>query len=256
MNTTPLSMSAILGGMFAFILGTLLLPTEGRAKNYEDKKVEFTEHFPFTHCNFVNVGSNPYFPLIPGRVLNYDNSQCLAEGDCDELEELTITVTQDLEPIAFQYDGMMINVMARVVEELEMVDEAFAERSRNFFAECQGIQDVVYLGEDVTVADGFHPGEWKAGEDGALPGIIFPGGAFLLGARYYQEIAPNAEALDRAEHAEMGLDISVPYGDLENCVKIDETTPLDKHELSEKWYCHDVGLVKDGDLELTEIIEP
>ena len=42
----------------------------------------------------------------------------------------------------------------------------------------------------------------------------------------------------------------------EDCVKIDETTPLDEQELSEKWYCHNVGLVRDGDLELINVVEP
>jgi hypothetical protein len=78
----------------------------------------------------------------------------------------------------------------------------------------------------------------------------------LLGARYFQEMAPNGEALDRAEHVEMGLEITVPAGTFENCVKINETRPLDKKELSEKCYCQGVGLLIDGDLELREIDEP
>jgi hypothetical protein len=185
-----------------------------------------------------------------GQVRYYDNMQCVQDGDCDELEELRISVLTDLEPISFMYDGMQLDVMARVVEEFEKADGEWIETSRNFFAECEGTQDVIYLGEDVTLADGTSPGQWKAGVNEALPGIIFPGGAFLLGSRYYQEIAPNAEALDRAEHVEMGLEITVPAGTFQNCVKINETTPLDKHELSEKWYCPGVGLVKDNDVEL------
>jgi len=253
MDTRFLSMSAIWGGMVAFILGGLLLPPEGWAKNFLDSDEEFTEHFPLTNCTFLNEGTNVYFPLIENRVLEYDNMQCVQDGDCDELEELTITVTEALEHITFQYDGVLLDVYARVVEELELVDSEFAERSRNFFVECEGTRDVVYLGEEVELADGSHPGEWRAGQDGALPGIIMPGGAYLLGARYYQEIAPNAEALDRAEHAEMGLEITVPAGTFQNCVKMIETTPVNKHELSEKWYCPNVGLVKDGDAELTSI---
>ena len=254
-TTTPIWSTAL----FTLILVGLLVPGGLLAKNYEDKKVEFTETFPIADCNFLTTGSNPYFKLIEGRELHYDNMQCFNDGECDELEQLVITVLPDLEPISFGYTDMQgnpvnINLMARVVEEFETADGEEVETSRNFFAECEATQDVYYFGEDVVVADGSNPGQWKAGVDDALPGIIFPGGAFLLGARYFQEIAPNAEALDRAEHVEMGQEITVPAGTFQNCVSIDETTPLDKHELSEKDYCYDVGLVTDGDLELVNII--
>ena len=79
-----------------------------------------------------------------------------------------------------------------------------------------------------------------------------PGGAFLLGSRYYQEIAPGV-ALDRAEHVEMGLDIEVPAGDFKKCVKINETTPMEPGALSVKVYCPGVGLVMDGDMELVSV---
>ena len=242
--------------LFAMIFVGLLLPDGVFAKNYEDKKVEFTETFPLANCNFLTSGTNPYFKLIENRVLHYDNLQCFNDGECDEFEELRITVLPEFQMVSFEYDGNIINVTTRVVEEFETADGEFVELSRNFFAECEDTQDVYYFGEDVELADGSHPGEWRAGVDGALPGLIFPGGAFLLGARYFQEIAPNADALDRAEHVEMGQEITVPAGTFENCVKIEETTPVDKHELSEKNYCYDVGLVTDGDLELRTIDEP
>jgi hypothetical protein len=256
MNTSPSPLPIVFSAFFALSVGGFVVPEGAWAKNYEDKKAGFTETFPINDCNFLTSGNNPYFKLVENRVLHYDNMQCFADGECDEFEELWITVKPEFEMLSFQYRGEMVDVTARVVEEFETADGEEVETSRNFFAECEGTQDVIYLGEDVTLADGSHPGQWRAGEDEALPGIIFPGGAFLLGARYFQELAPNAEALDRAEHVEMGLEITVPAGTFENCVKINETTPLDKHELSEKWYCHGVGLVKDNDLALREIVEP
>ena len=81
-----------------------------------------------------------------------------------------------------------------------------------------------------------------------------PGGAFLLGARYFQEIAPEV-ALDRAEHVAMNLDIEVPAGDFEDCVEVEETTPLEKG-ISTKIYCPGTGLVFDDGLELTLVVEP
>ena len=78
-------------------------------------------------------------------------------------------------------------------------------------------------------------------------------GLFLLGARYFQEIAEVA--MDRAEHVDMGLKIEVPAGDFEDCVQVEETTPLDRKSLSTKIYCPGTGLVFDDGLELTFIGE-
>jgi hypothetical protein len=75
-----------------------------------------------------------------------------------------------------------------------------------------------------------------------------------LGARYYQEIAPDV-ALDRAEHVKMGLTIKVntiPEKTLFDCVEIVETTPLEPGSKSIKRYCPGVGLVFDNDLELID----
>jgi hypothetical protein len=98
-----------------------------------------------------------------------------------------------------------------------------------------------------------HDGAWLAGKNGAKPGIIMPG-TVLLGSRYFQEVAPGV-ALDQAEHTAMGLHVSVPAGNFSGCLEATETTPLEPGSESTKVYCPDVGLVIDGDLELSEIVE-
>ena len=75
--------------------------------------------------------------------------------------------------------------------------------------------------------------------------------AFLLGQRYYQEVAPGF-ALDRAEHVDSQFEVSVPAGNFEDCVEIDESTPLSPGG-SHKVYCEEVGLVIDGDLEAAAV---
>jgi hypothetical protein len=88
-------------------------------------------------------------------------------------------------------------------------------------------------------------------DDGlAEPGLIMPG-TFLLGSRYFQEIAEGI-AEDQAEHVEMGLEVISFAGDFENCVRIEETTPLEPKALSEKIYCPGVGLVVDDVVELVD----
>lgn len=127
------------------------------------------------------------------------------------------------------------------------------EISRNFFANCLASRDVYYFGEDVVDGEGNRlPDSWLAGRNGAAPGIIMPDQAFLLGARYFQEVAPGV-ALDRAEHVRMGIEVSVPAGDFKGCVEIEETTPLEPGSISTKIYCPRVGLVIDNDLELMGI---
>lgn len=226
------------------------------------EKPEYTEEFPLEQCAFKTKGGNPYFILEPGRQLRFDNRRCVDAGQCDEVEELTITVLDEMRDVTLEIGGEMKAVKTRVVEEMETIDGRFAERSLNFFAECDGTGDVYYFGEEVFVpdqsgnpvggADG--PGAWLAGAKGARPGVIMPGGAFLLGARYFQEIAPEV-AMDRAEHVDMGLDMEVPAGNFSDCVQVVETTPLERRQSSTKIYCPGTGLVFDDGVELISVVE-
>ena len=76
-------------------------------------------------------------------------------------------------------------------------------------------------------------------------------GRFLLGSRYFQEIAPGV-ALDRAEHVKMGLTVKTPAGTFEDCVEVLETTPLEPGATSVKRYCAEIGLVVDGVAKLVD----
>ena len=87
------------------------------------------------------------------------------------------------------------------------------------------------------------------------PGLIMPDSAFLVGTRYFQEIAPGV-ALDRAEHVAFDLEIQTPAGAFEDCIKVVETTPLEPGSESIKFYCPQVGLIADGDLVLQAIYDP
>ena len=60
-------------------------------------------------------------------------------------------------------------------------------------------------------------------------------GTVLLGARYYQEIAPDV-AMDRAEIVGMGQVIQTPAGDFTDTLITQETTALEPNELEFKYY--------------------
>jgi hypothetical protein len=47
--------------------------------------------------------------------------------------------------------------------------------------------------------------------------------------------------------------MEVPAGRFNNCLEVEETTPLEPDDVGQKIYCRGVGLVKDDDLELTAI---
>ena len=224
----------------------------------EEHDAEFTDTFPLEACKFKSKGKNPLFPLEPGHQLYLNNASCVEEEECEEFEEVWVTVLHETHKVTFEIDGEMKTVKTRIVEELEMTDGELDEISRNFFAECKGSHDVYYFGEDVDIyEDGeivSHDGEWEAGVDDALPGLIMPG-TFLLGSRYFQELAPEV-GLDRGENIAMGLEVEVPAGTFEDCVEIEDTNALEPEEDPDpKIYCPGIGIVMDEDLELVEITE-
>ena len=221
-----------------------------------NKRPEYTSQFPIGECaalvtSTVSGAQNRFFPLQVNRIWELSNQPCVDDGECDELEEVRITVLDETEMV----DG----VMTRVVEEREWVDGALEEVSRNFYVECLGTGDVYYYGEDVLDGDGNPlPDGWRAGVDGAAPGMIFPGGAFLLGARYFQEVAPGV-ALDRAEHMKMGLEVEVEAGIFPDCVVVLDTNAIEDPKGKngdEKVYCPGVGIIMDEELELVSFVNP
>lgn len=223
----------------------------------------FTREFPIADCDFETnqferEDANPYFILQPGRELQYNNFECVSVGECDEVEELAITILNKTRKFKLNLDGKMKTVTTRVLQEVETANGELVEISHNYYAQCDDNQDVYYFGENVDIyEDGkivSHDGAWLAGRNGAMPGLIFPGGAFLLGAKYFQEVAPGV-ALDRAEHVAMDLEEETPAGSFENCVLIKETTPLEPGDVSEKTYCPGTGLLFDNELELIAVIE-
>lgn len=199
----------------------------------------YTDSFLLNGCTFRSTGSTPYWVLEPGFRL-------VLEGDDDgEHAVVEITVLEETETI--------LGRETRVVEEREWKDGELVEVSRNFLAICEENCGVFYAGEDVDIyEDGeivSHDGAWRGGVDGARGGLLFPG-LPLLGARYYQEIAPGV-ALDRAEIVGVAETLDTPAGRFTRCVRTRETTPLEPGAEDFKVYAPGIGLVKDGPLLLS-----
>ncbi len=192
---------------------------------------KWTESFGQENCTFSSVGRNRFFSLEPGHQLVMESSS----------EKVVITVLEQTKKIG--------NVETRVIEEREEKDGKLAEVSRNFFAICKEHGDVFYFGEEVDdYEDGkivAHSGAWRADEANSKAGIIMPG-TILLGARHYQEIAPNA--MDRAEIISDDVTMETPAGIFKNCIRVEETTGLDPNEKCYKTYAPGVGLIQDEDM--------
>jgi hypothetical protein len=221
------------------------LPMTSRAASKTDRRV-FTTSFRLADCTFqTDSGANPFFILQPGHVLHLQGTES------KESVDLTITVTNDTENISLPGLG---TVATRVVEEREKHDGEIAEVSRNFYAVCQETSDVYYFGEEVDIYEAgvivSHGGAWRAGTNGAMPGLFMPG-TFLLGSRYAQEVAPGV-AMDRAENIAMNQTITVPAGPFQGCATTLETSALERNSKETKSYAPGVGVIVDDTLQLVD----
>lgn len=193
----------------------------------------WTSDFSFEKSDLAATGRNLHFILEPGYVLT------LRDGDA----ELIITVTNDTKVV----DG----VETRVVEERESKAGQLTEISRNFYAISRRTNSVYYFGEEVDIyKDGKvvkHKGAWSSGAKSARFGLMIPG-LPLLGAKYYQEIAPGV-AMDRGEIVGLSETIMAPAGEFKNCLKTQDSSQIETGK-EFKFYAPGVGLVQEEDLKL------
>jgi len=198
----------------------------------------FTKDFFVEQCTFSSVGSNPYLVLVPGHQL------ILAGLDGKDDVELVITVLNETE--------IVNGVETRVVEEYETANGEVSEISRNYIAICLETGNAFYFGEDVDIYENgvvvSHEGAWRAGENGAMAGVIMPGSP-MLGARYFQETAPDV-AMDRAEVIRLDAVVETPYGTFERCLETQETSPIEPNSKDTKFYAPGIGIIVDGPLSL------
>ena len=199
---------------------------------------EYTTFFRTEDCTFNSIGRNPFFILEPNYQLT------LAGEEEGERVELTITVLNETREIN--------GTETRVIEERETSGGELVEVSRNFFAMCEETNSVFYFGEEVDDYENgiliAHEGAWLAGGGANKAGVIMPG-TILLGARYYQEIAPDI-ALDRAEIIDMGEVIQTLSGDFTDTLITQETNPLEPDVAELKYYAAGIGLIQEEDLKL------
>ncbi len=198
-------------------------------------------------AQFSTRVDNPHMPFVPGRTLVYEAHR--AEG----LERIEVSVL----PGTVVVDG----VECLVVQEHETLNGVLREISVNWIAQHSN-GDVWFFGEVARLyEDGFLDsleGSWRAGKDGAKPGILMPATP-TPGLIFRQEYLMNV-AEDAAEIVALNTTHTVPAGTYHNCVETQELSPLEPEDDMQKAYAPGVGLVIEIDLttgdrlELKEII--
>ena len=200
----------------------------------------WTDRFDTSSCKWSSTGRNDFFILEPGDQAVFESR------DSKDAVRLVITVLSDTRSVA--------NVDTRIVEERETHNGQLVEVSRNFFALCGPTNDVFYFGEDVDIYKNGkvdnHEGSWMAEKAGAKPGLFMPARP-LLGARFYQEIAPGV-AMDRVEIVSDSETVKTPAREFREAVKTEETTPLEPGVKDYKVYARGIGMIQDGSLLLTK----
>ena len=194
------------------------------------------EKFDVDKADLAPRGISKYMILQPGRRAQYQSK----DGT------LTITVLPETKTV----DG----VQTAIVEERETKAGQLEEVSRNYLAINRKTGDVYYFGEDVDeYKDGKvagHEGAWMSGVDGAHFGMLIPGQP-KVGQKYYAEMAKNAK--DRCEVKDVNAKVATPLlGTFNGCLKIDETTPIEKGT-SHKVYAPNVGLIEDDEMVLVRV---
>ncbi len=186
--------------------------------------------------DFVAGVDNPWLPLAPGTVREYDVSGEVAGTR-------TVTVVDGPTEIA----GVRATGVRQVTES---ADGTTVAESVDYFAQDRS-GNVWTFGRDQVVPD--DSGSWRAGVDGARAGLAMPAGP-RLGDGYRQELAPGvAEDIARVESTDASR--STAAGDYDDLLQIVVTT-VSGDEVT-RYYARGVGLVQeysaDSAVSLTDV---
>jgi hypothetical protein len=179
-------------------------------------------------ADFTTKIDNPYWPMPRGARWVY----------LSDSERIVVEVTNKKKKIA----GVEALVLRDTVTQRD--GGGFVEVTDDWYAQDKE-GNVWYLGEDTKEYENGKvsstTGSWEHGVDGAYAGIIMaakprPGLA-------YREEYLEGEAEDAGKVVSLDANVRVPFGSFENCVKTEETTPLEPDVLEYKYYARGVGHV-------------
>ncbi len=181
--------------------------------------------------DFTSRITNPWFPLKVGR-------SWVSRGVKDGKPTVdTYTVTGQTKVI----DG----VTASVIHDVLSVHGKPVEATWDWYAQ-DNKGNVWYFGEDTKEYNALGKvtstaGTWKAGVNGARPGIYIPADP-TIGKGGYQEYLTGT-ALDHFTVTSKNASIKVPFGSFGHILKTTETTALEPGVVDHKYYVKGLGQV-------------
>jgi hypothetical protein len=188
---------------------------------------------PFNAADFVKVVDNAFFPLTPGTTLLYDNTDGISTNEFE--------VTRRTKKI--------FGVECLVVVDTVFENGVVVEKTFDYFAQDK-FGNVWYFGEDtqefVNGVPGTTQGAWRAGVDGATPGIIMLADP-QVGDSYFQENAVGV-AQDRAAVLSLSAAADSPYVSTNQALQTFDDTPLDVTLQEHKFYVETIGAIRVTDL--------
>jgi len=194
--------------------------------------------------NLSPRGHHPlYYPLTPGfrYIMEYPNHP---HGHL-RVEALVLDRTEP-----FDLPGIG-KFECAVVQEEEFFDGRYDEQAQNWYCMDKTTTSMYMFGEISWEIDQVgrkvFAGTWRVGEpDGngvAEPGLLMPA-TFTVGDKYIFD-GHEAETFGYTENIEKGVTITVPAGTFKECVRVREYSLTNPSDITDKWWCPGVGIVKD-----------
>ena len=201
---------------------------------------------PVKHSGFSAQVTNPWYPLKPGSTYVYRGVKD------EEPSREVMTVTRRTKMI----DG----APCVVVSDLLYLRGRLEERTTDFYTQdAKG--NVWYFGENTAELDRQghvknRSGSWRAGVDGARPGIFMfahPRVGQSARQEYYK-----GQAEDHFRVLRLNATVRVTFGSSRHALLTKEWTPLEPGVIDHKYYVRGIGTVLErtakGPLERNELV--
>jgi len=228
------------------IIALVVLVLAGCGSSKKESSSSTTQPTSKHRSGFSASVTNPWFPLRRGSVYHYRGVKD-GEPSRDVVVVTDRTTTIDGAPCVAVSDRLYLS-------------GRLEERTTDWYTQdAKG--NVWYFGENTAELDAngkvkTTSGSWKAGVDGAKPGLfMFAHPTVGQGGR--QEYL-KGEAEDRYQVVSLAKSVSVPLGSYRHVMLTKEWTPLEPDVLDHKYYVRGIGTVLEntvkGGVERNELV--
>jgi hypothetical protein len=183
--------------------------------------------------DFVRRVTNPWFPLRSGSRWHYRG----VEGGSKTIDRVRVS----------RGTKTILGVRTTVVHDEVVVHGRPVEVTNDFYAQDRE-GNVWYFGEHTKELDRHghvtsREGSFKAGRDGARPGVLFPAHPRPGVSARQESFKGHAE--DHFEVLSRKARVSVPFVSTRHAVRTKEWTPLEPNVLDNKYYARGIGTVRE-----------